>query len=284
MAEEEPAAVAALTTAPSNAAAAAPAITPAGQRTARSATLYRMVMAKHTCPYGLKAKDLLRRQGFDVEDRWLTTREATDAFKLEHGVKTTPQIFIDGARIGGYDDLRRHFGKAVADPKATTYKPIIALFVMTALMALAASQAAYGTLFTLRAAEWFIAFSMCVLALLKLQNIETFATMFLNYDLLARRFVPYSYIYPFAEGLAGVLMVAGVFSWLSVPIALFIGTVGAFSVFKAVYIDKRELKCACVGGSSNVPLGFVSLTENIMMIAMAAWMALGMLGGGAHAM
>ena len=52
----------------------------------------------------------------------------------------------------------------------------------------------------------------------------------------------------------------------------FIGSVGAFSVFKAVYIDKRELKCACVGGSSNVPLGFVSLTENLAMITMAIWM------------
>jgi hypothetical protein len=67
--------------------------------------------------------------------------------------------------------------------------------------------------------------------------------------------------------------VAMVKSGLSVPLALFIGTVGAVSVFKAVYIDKRELKCACVGGSSNVPLGFVSLTENLMMIGMAIWMA-----------
>ena len=121
--------------------------------------------------------------------------------------------------------------------------------------------------------------SMIVLALLKLQNVETFATMFLNYDLLARRWVPYSYIYPFAEGLAGVLMVAGALTWLSAPIALFIGTVGAVSVFKAVYIDKRELKCACVGGSSNVPLGFISLTENLMMIGMAVWMATRSLSG-----
>ena len=44
------------------------------------------------------------------------------------------------------------------------------------------------------------------------------------------------------------------------------------SVFKAVYIDKRELKCACVGGSSRVPLGFVSLTENLAMVGMAFWM------------
>ncbi|MEE7455950.1 glutaredoxin [Methylorubrum populi] len=238
----------------------------------KRATLYRMVMDQHTCPYGLKAKDLLRRQGFTVEDKWLTSREATDQFKAEHGVKTTPQTFIDGQRVGGYDDLRRYLGKAVADPKATTYTPVIALFSMTALMALAASYAVYGTPFTLRAGEWFIAFSMAVLALLKLQNVESFATMFLNYDLLAKRWVPYSYIYPFAEGLAGVLMIAGALNWLSIPVALFIGTVGAVSVFKAVYIDRRELKCACVGGSSNVPLGFVSLTENVMMIAMAFWM------------
>lgn len=251
------------------------------------ATLYRMVMDKHLCPYGLKARDLLRRQGFTVEDKWLTSREATEAFKVEHGVRTTPQTFIGGERIGGYDDLRRYLGKTVADPKATTYKPVIALFSMTALMALAVSYAVYGDPLTMRGAAWFIAFSMAVLALLKLQNIEGFATMFLNYDLLAKRWVPYSYIYPFAEGLAGVLMIAGALTWLSVPVALFIGTVGAVSVFKAVYTDKRELKCACVGGSSNVPLGFVSLTENVMMIVMAIWMAFAAFGvpvGSAHPM
>lgn len=64
--------------------------------------------------------------------------------------------------------------------------------------------------------------------------------------------------------------------WIASPLALFIGTVGAVSVFKAVYIDKRKLKCACVGGNSNVPLGFVSLTENLIMIAMAIWMPLRM--------
>ena len=239
---------------------------------ASKAVLYRMVMPKHTCPYGLKAKDLLRREGYEVEDHHLATREETDAFKAEHGVATTPQVFIGGQRIGGYDDLRRFLRKPVRDPNATTYRPVVALFAMTALTAMAASYAVTGSVFTVRAAEWFVAFSMVVLALLKLQNVESFATMFLNYDLLARRWVPYSYVYPFAEGTAGVLMVAGALTWLSVPLALLIGTIGAVSVFKAVYVDKRELKCACVGGSSNVPLGFISLTENLMMIGMAIWM------------
>jgi glutaredoxin len=247
--------------------------------TRKTAAIHRMVMGHHTCPYGIKAKDLLKRSGYEVEDHHLTTREQTDAFKAEHGVATTPQIFIGGQRVGGYDDLRRFLGKRVADPKATSYRPVVALFTMTALMAMAASYAITGSVFTVRAAEWFIAFSMVVLALLKLQNIESFSTMFLNYDLLAKRWVPYSYIYPFAEGAAGVLMVAGALTWLSVPIALLIGTIGAVSVFKAVYIDKRELKCACVGGSSNVPLGFISLTENVMMVAMAVWMALAAFGG-----
>ena len=241
---------------------------------AKTAILYRMMMPTHTCPCGLKAMDLLRRKGYAVEDRHLKTREATDAFKAEHGVATTPQTFIEGKRIGGYDDVRRFFGLSVVDPKATTYQPIIVLFVMTALMALAASYAVYDSLLTVRAAEWFIAFSMCILAMLKLQNVDKFATMFLNYDLLAKRWVRYGTIYPYAEGLAGVLMVAGALHWVSIPVAFFIGTIGAVSVFKAVYIDKRELKCACVGGDSNVPLGFVSLTENLMMVAMAIWMLL----------
>jgi glutaredoxin len=249
---------------------------------ARIAVLHRMVMPGHTCPWGLKARALLRRSGYRVDDHRLLSRPEVDAFKAAHGVDTTPQVFINGTRIGGYEDLRRFLGRPVADPKAPSYRPAIALFAMTALLALAVSHAATGQALSARAVEWFVGFSMVVLALLKLQNVETFSTMFLNYDLLARRWVRYGYVYPFAEGLAGLLMVAGVLTWLSVPLALVIGGIGAVSVFKAVYIDRRELKCACVGGSSNVPLGFVSLAENLMMVGMAIWMGLMAWGPAAH--
>ena len=67
-------------------------------------------------------------------------------------------------------------------------------------------------------------------------------------------------------------MIAGVPALAISPFALFIGTIGAISVIKAVYIDKRDLKCACVGGNSKVPLGFVSLSENLAMIGAAIWM------------
>lgn len=76
---------------------------------AKTAQLYRMMTPQHTCPYGLKSKELLEQQGFIVEDHTLRSREETDAYKLEQDVKTTPQTFIDGKRVGGYDDLRKFF-------------------------------------------------------------------------------------------------------------------------------------------------------------------------------
>lgn len=243
----------------------------------KTAVLYRMVMPDHLCPFGLKSKDLLERHGFAVEDHPLETRDETDAFLKDHGVTTTPQTFIAGERIGGHEELRAYFGKPVKDEDATSYAPVIAIFSVAFLMALAVSWVAFGTVFSIRAIEWFVAISMCILAIQKLQDIESFSTMFLNYDLLAQRWVRYGYLYPFGEALAGVLMIAGVLIWIAAPVALFIGGVGAVSVFKAVYIDKRALKCACVGGSSNVPLGFVSLTENVMMVVMAIWMPIRML-------
>ncbi len=250
----------------------------------KTATVYRMVMPGHLCPYGLKTVDLLKREGFAVEDHHLETRAQTDAFKTEHDVATTPQTFIDGQRIGGYDDLREYLGKSRSQPKEgeTSYQPVLAIFGVAFMLALAISWYVFETVFTVQAAEWFVSLSMALLAIQKLQDLRSFSTMFLNYDLLARRWVRYGYIYPFGEALAGILMVAHVLPIISVPVALFIGTVGAVSVFKAVYVDKRELKCACVGGNSNVPLGFVSLTENLFMIGMGLWMgakALGFVAG-----
>lgn len=241
----------------------------------KRAVLYRMVTPEHICPYGLKARHLLRTHGYRVEDHLLTSRAEQDAFKAAHDVKTTPQIFIDDRRIGGHDDLRRFLGLSVRDANATSYWPVVAVFAVAALLALAVNLLTGQALIGVTGAERFVAIAMMLLAMLKLQDVDRFATMFLGYDLLAQRWVPYGRIYPFAELAAGALMLTGLFPMVSIPVALFIGGIGAISVFKAVYIDRRSLKCACVGGASVVPLGFVSLTENLMMVAMALWMAFG---------
>ena len=186
--------------------------------------------------------------------------------RTEYDVPTTPQVWIEGERVGGYDALRQKLTDY--DPDATTYTPVIYLFAVAAATALALSIGFLGTI-SWQTLGWFISVSMILLGMQKLRDIEGFTTMFLNYDLLARKWVPYAYVYPWVETGAGILMTGMLLTSLAAPAALFIATVGAVSVFKAVYIDKRELKCACVGGNSNVPLGFVSLTENLMMMGMA---------------
>ena len=243
---------------------------------AKTAKLYRMVMDKHVCPYGTKSKYLLERRGFEVEDHHLTTREETDAFKKKHGVETTPQTFIKGERIGGYDALRKHFGIA-KDNGGKSYRPVLAVFAVGLALAVSLSFAVLGEL-GVRTIEWFVAFSMAMLAMLKLQDVEQFSTMFVGYDLLGQRFVPYAYAYPYLEALAAVLMAGRLLPWISIPVAFTIGTIGAASVIYAVYIQKRDIKCACVGGSGDVPLGFISLSENLAMVGMAVWMLVRGLG------
>lgn len=76
--------------------------------TERHATLYRMILPDHICPFGVHARELLDAAGFTVDDRVLQSRAAVDAFEAEHGVATTPQVFIAGERIGGSDDLERY--------------------------------------------------------------------------------------------------------------------------------------------------------------------------------
>ena len=118
----------------------------------------------------------------------------------------------------------------------------------------------------------FIGITMVLLAMQKLQDLVAFSNQFITYDLLAMRHVRYAYVYPFAEAYAGLGMLANFPAYLVAPISLCIGTVGAISVVKAVYIDKRELKCACVGGNSDLPLGFISLTENLAMAGAGIYM------------
>ena len=72
------------------------------------AVLYRMVLPDHTCPFGVRARQLLDQHGFEVEEHILGSRDEVDAFKAEQGVQATPQVFIGGERIGGSDDLEHY--------------------------------------------------------------------------------------------------------------------------------------------------------------------------------
>jgi glutaredoxin 3 len=79
----------------------------------KRATLYRMVLPDHVCPFGVRAKKMLEAAGFEIDEHILASREEVEAFKAEHGVDTTPQVFIAGDRIGGSDALEQFLAEQV---------------------------------------------------------------------------------------------------------------------------------------------------------------------------
>jgi len=80
----------------------------------RTATLTRMVLPDHECPFGVRARDMLEHAGFTIDEHILKTRDEVEAFKRDHDIATTPLIEIDGETIGGSSDLERYLAEAAA--------------------------------------------------------------------------------------------------------------------------------------------------------------------------
>jgi glutaredoxin len=224
---------------------------------ATNATVYRMSTPEHECPWGLRAVKLLQEQGIEFEDVKLRSRDEVDQFKAKYSVATTPQIFFATERIGGYADLAERL-KAQAERAEYSYTPVVAVFSTAGLMALATSLGIPG----------FMGFSLSMLASLKLMDLNGFAESFEKYDLVTKRFKPYGKTYPFAELLIGLGFLSGISPLVTGIGSFVVGVSGAISVFKAVYIDKLALNCACVGGNSKAPLGVVSFAESAIMAVM----------------
>lgn len=229
--------------------------------------LYRMSTLDHECPWGLKAVSLLNEKGIEFDDIKLTSKDDVEAFKAEQGVQTTPQIFFGSERVGGYADLAERLDADV-ESADYSYTPVVALFSTAALISLAASLGVGG----------FMGVSLSMLASLKLMDIDSFAESFAKYDLITKRFRPYSKAYPLAELAIGLGFLSGVAPLVTGVASLLVGVSGATSVVKAVYIDKMALNCACVGGNSKAPLGIVSFAENAIMAAMGAFLIVSSFG------
>jgi hypothetical protein len=125
----------------------------------------------------------------------------------------------------------------------------------------------------------FMGIAICLLAMLKLMDVEAFAASFRKYDLLTQRWRPWGRLYPGVEWLVGLGVLlqpqATAAAQIVGAVAVLLGVMGMVSVGKAVFIDHLALNCACVGGNSKTPLGVVSFAENLIMAAMGAVMLAG---------
>ncbi len=157
----------------------------------------------------------------------------------------------------------------------TPYTPLIAILGVTLSLSLVHQLSMMS----------FMGYFLVILSCLKLMDLSAFAKSFSKYDLITKKYNAYGYIYPFLELFAGLGFLSLTFSnSISFEfdqksifvggITFLVGVIGSISVFKAVYIDKVNFKCACLGGSSSVPLGFVSFLENISMTLMGGYLLL----------
>jgi len=234
----------------------------------RAVRLYRMDLPEHPCPWGLRAVRLLQQQQIPFEDHRLTSTEEVEAFKSAHGVATTPQVFAGDERIGGYSDLAARLGVR-AESAEVSYAPVVAVFLTAGLMAAVLDAGISG----------FMGIAISLLAMLKLMDVDAFATSFRKYDLLSQRWRGWARLYPGIELLVGLGVLqqpeASAAAQLVGALALVLGAMGMVSVGKAVFVDHLALNCACVGGNSKTPLGVVSFAENLLMTGMGVVMLAG---------
>ncbi len=227
------------------------------------------IYRKATCPWGKKAVDLLEQEKIAYTDHTFDSRNQEARFKEEEGVETTPQVYMHGRRIGGYDELAAHLNSHSTEEEHEStlkaYAPVIAVFSTALLMSLASALGVMG----------FMGFSLCLLACLKLMDLPSFVEGFMQYDLLAPRLPAYAWAYPFLELGVGLALLGSVVLTPVAFVAIAVGLTGGVSIIKAVYIDRQDLDCACVGGNYDVPLGFVSFTENAVMAGMGLAILLG---------
>lgn len=110
-----------------------------------------------------------------------------------------------------------------------------------------------------------------VFSFFKVLNLKGFADTYSTYDLIAKRFKTYAYVYPFIElglGIGYWLHLSSL--WLNVATVVVMG-VSSLGVIQSL-MNKRVIQCACLGTVFNLPMSVVTLVEDLLMVAMAGLM------------
>ncbi|MCA9013558.1 MAG: heavy-metal-associated domain-containing protein [Planctomycetaceae bacterium] len=156
---------------------------------------------------------------------------------------------------------------------AVTYYPLLLLatflFGVVGLVELR-----IGTFDSTRAMQNFMGAFFGAFAFFKLLDLRGFADSYRMYDIVARRLPVYGYVYPFIELALGAAYIAG-FQPTAVNLTtLAVMSVSSIGVIRSV-LQKRKIRCACLGTVFNLPMSTVTLVEDGLMIAMAAAALLG---------
>lgn len=167
-------------------------------------------------------------------------------------------------------------GTAVEDPKTwfQTYKPVLLIFAFNT-----------GIAFSVQAGDpfswmlWmnhFMAGFFLTFSFFKLLNLSGFADSYSTYDIIAKRWRGYSFIYAFIELGLGIAFLTGFHPLITNSVTLVVMSISLVGVLQSV-LNKRKIRCACLGDVFNLPMSTITILEDALMIAMSAIMLINMI-------
>ncbi len=148
-----------------------------------------------------------------------------------------------------------------------TYKPILLLFGYITVVALVGATASgswnAGVGMRIFMSGFFLSFSF-----FKLLNLRAFAESYAMYDIVAKRWGAWGYIYAFVELGLGIAFAVNIFPFYTNLVTLIVMSVSIVGVLQSV-LNKRKIKCACLGAVFNLPMSTVTIIEDALMMGMS---------------
>jgi copper chaperone CopZ len=154
-----------------------------------------------------------------------------------------------------------------------TYRPVLTIFFYITVVTLSVTFInGYSLMLWM---NYFMAGFFIVFSFFKLLNIQGFAEGYAMYDIIAMRWKMWGYIYAFLELALGLAFLTGFMPLLTNTVTFAVMSISIIGVLKSV-IDKKKIKCACLGDVVNLPMSTITIIEDgtmiIMSLAMIAWM------------
>lgn len=148
-----------------------------------------------------------------------------------------------------------------------TYQPILLIAAYLLVVALIGGSAPHG-FSALTAMRLFMSGFFLVFSFFKLLDLPAFADSYAMYDLVAKRFRSWGYIYAFIELTLGVLYALNSLWLITNLVTLVVMSVSLIGVVQSV-MNKRQIRCACLGAVFNLPMSTVTIIEDGLMIMMS---------------
>lgn len=156
-----------------------------------------------------------------------------------------------------------------------TYKPILIVFgYITGISLLI--QFVSGPFNWMQWMNQFMAGFFLVFSFFKILNLKGFAESYAMYDIVAKRWSFYGYLYAFIELGLGIAYLTGFNPIVTNSITVIVMGVSIIGVLQSV-LNNKKIKCACLGAVFNLPMSTITIIEDALMIAMSALMLLTMI-------